>query len=353
MTITHNLEDTKAALEAAIRRRIAIEAEEQVAAEALRVAEQEAEQQKAKIEAAKAAIAHKASERQRAEREQRLAEAQIRPEPVTKTVAREAATELLGVIDWYTCPESAKENETQAIEFVWRSLDKATSRLMTDEVDEDAIEVVLAIEGYASACERWALHKGGRMAPASHQDREGLGVCPVGNRRVDVIEAELRAVLAGEKPKVIKESIGQLIGQGLDLDQICRVFGFVFPNGAAARDHLGAFIESGEFSHPCYEFIRWMGAGTIASAWAQRLSDLPGRIDRNIQKHAQLASSSGMPERSSGFEAAIQRREAKRREEAAGQVWRARVQEQMGALPQDEPEELVTYELDDERPMFV
>jgi hypothetical protein len=353
MNFPSTVEDTREALANAIKRRLEIEAEEREAAEELRVAEQEAEKQKAKIEAAKAEIAHKASERHRAERAERLAQAQVRPERVTKAVAVEVANELLATSDWFRSPESAKENEVRAIEFFWQSLDKATSRLLTDQVDENAIEITLAIEGYASACERWTLHKGGRMAPASHQDREGLGVCPVGNRRVDAIEQELRSVLAGEKPVAIKESFGALIAQGLDIDQIGRIYGFVYPTGAVARDYFGAFIESGEFAHPCFEHIRWMGCGTITSAWAQRLSDLPKRIENNIAKHVNLANSSSIPERSSGLEAAVQRREAKRREEAAGQVWRARVQEQASALPQDEPEELVEYVLDDERPMFV
>lgn len=307
-------------LDNAIQRQLKIRASrDQAAAKLSEQLKKLAKQKEALAAAERKAEAEDISSRQ-ADLAVRRAQAEILPERVTLEIATENANTMLAAFDAYRqidnpqppvdprfagmeshvkqVSESYPEDRANAF---WEAVDGIRDRLLTSDVDDDAALIVLAIEGVIHATERWeAVRFGpGPGGDLSNNNRETMGDCPAGNRRVEAAENELRAVLAGESPTQ-KESAGQLIASGVGFEQVCRMIGLVHPGGFAAIAELGSICDCGDHSQPSYEFVRWLGCLSLERAWGRRQGSVASRRSAGRDRHIASAHGAVRPGRSSG-----------------------------------------------------
>ncbi|WP_345323147.1 hypothetical protein [Novipirellula rosea] len=287
------------ALAAAQSRREQAIRDQAAAAEA--VAQQEADlvAQQQRIADARAKLERQAREIEQAELEVRRKQAEIPAERVDLATATDVAGKLHAAFENYRHP--GDEPEQVLADAVWDAVDDARDRLLTDDVDDQARALVLAINGVTMACERWELCRSGQILPASGIDLDtaGLGSSPATSRRVESLEKEMLAVLSGEQPPKT-ESIGRLVGEGIDTRQICKMIRLVNPDGSSALGVLGQIIDSGDRAQPSWEHVRWFGTLDFDTAWERRQADIPRRKQLKSDHYAASAHGSVRPNRLSG-----------------------------------------------------
>ena len=286
---TPTAQQSLAEIKEAKDRRDAIALERERAAKRLEAEELALAKHNERIAASQKRIREQEEAERKAELDLRRAQANVMPDTVTRDVAIEVAETLLAAFETYrTNPEELAGQVLS--DFGWDAIDAARDRLLTTEVADDATLITLAVEGVISATERWEAACSGMIGGAMAGSVESLGPHPIGNRRVETLEGELRSIIDGAEPKKM-ESIGRLISEKIDVNQIARMFGLIEANGASALSHLGQIIDSGCVAQPSYLCVRWHGTLSFEEAWQRRQAWVPRR--RKFKSDHYMASSHG------------------------------------------------------------
>lgn len=227
----------------------------------------------------------------RAEREAVDQQRRIPPAPVTAEVATEVAQSLLHAFDDVSDSSDGKPAEQRA-DSLWAAIDDARSRLLTDQVDEDARAIVVAVEAVIKACDEWETARSPDFQNVRGHDGEPLTdirgqIFPGGSSVVRRLLSELIMVLGGEMPSHAIEGIGELIGQNVSINQLARMHQLLLPDGSPDLETLGFLIDRGlgaagfyrEANH--WAHIKRSGALNHADAWAIRSGSLERRREAN------------------------------------------------------------------------
>lgn len=296
------LNEANAALEAARQR---AEAESKRAeAEARELEKLEAEL-KARRDAADAArIARIEAEQAIAEAEQkaRYAEADLPQERVTIEVATLAANSVLDAIARFRgegkYAEQPRESLQESTQRFWETIDAARDRLLTQEIDQEARQIVLCTEGVIHACERWEADVTATTDP--HEVSSPMGDCPADSecRHVAKFERDLRRCLAGDKANVVLDRAGDLIRERLSFEQIAKTLTFIRPNGSICYETLSLYIDTADRkATPEFLAVHWLGARTFETAWQRRQMTVDARRERRNQNFAASAHGADRPNR--------------------------------------------------------
>lgn len=275
-----------------LRQREASEAAELAEADAIADAEAAIIRERKRIADTQDKITASRLERDRLARELAKVESQILPDRVTLEVARQAARDLLRAFGEYRGtvyndptefvddrPNELPELKDRIRNF-WVAAGKIKSRLLTTEIDEDAIDTLMAVDGLLMAVDRF---REDQMNPADAEDNphsSGLDEAPPASRRVEAIEKELKSFMAGAAPTEM-QSMGDLVYQGVQLEQLARTLGLVRPNGRTCLLTFAMLIDSRDPQESTFAFIRWMGCFTFAEAFARRQSQVESRRAKN------------------------------------------------------------------------
>jgi len=257
----------------------------ETAAEKLERLTEQANEANAEIKAMKEAIA--ASDAAEIEARKKIidAERRIAPPPVTLEIAKEAAARLIDSFE--EKPKQQPSHLTPAYEpeptnieerakQTWDTIDDVRCRLLTEEVADDARRIVMAVEAVVAACDEWERQRIPQTLNYDESNVRSMSV-PQHSGLVKALMSELKRVLEGTVPNRV-EPIGELIAQNVPLQQICKIYGFMKPDGREDLSSLGSVIDSalsaGGFyydnSGSQWLHLRRMGAITPKQAWTSR-----------------------------------------------------------------------------------
>lgn len=244
-----------------------------------------------------------------AELEEKKAALMIEPEPVTLEVARQLAKRMLVAFECETTlAEIEPRPEPLTSEELWTVVDEVRAKLLTQKVDQDARELVLGVEGVIQICDRWEHFRAGHVRTDVGGDGYGLGRDPRDCRPVKRLVKELRAMFDGKEPQK-SESIGTLVSQGLDFNQVSRMLGMIDPTGNPDLPAIGTLCDRGRAAGPSWNCWRWRGCWDLGSAWAARQADVPVIRSRRANEVGGIAMGSHRPGRLSGIGVVRERRE--------------------------------------------
>lgn len=257
------------------------------------IAKLESEAKQAEAEAAESA---RKAEQARREAKDRARE--LRPDRVDANAANEAALMLLFAFrraDGELEAASQAELEGRSVQArasaLWETIDDVRCRLMTEEVDQNASRLVLAVEATIAACDDFEAMRRSELAGVKFEDGstiDGIRAMsfPQGSRVVRQCIEDLHAVMENETREPKLEGIGTLLSQNVAPSQICKIYGIVLPNGSADFSLLGAIIDRSlgrcgfyRDSAP-WQFLRGMGALGLDDAWKIRQAGLEERRNR-------------------------------------------------------------------------
>tara|TARA_R110002072_G_scaffold303064_1_gene492439 strand:- start:4581 stop:5588 length:1008 start_codon:yes stop_codon:yes gene_type:complete len=296
------LNEANAALEAARQR--ADEESKRAEAEARELEKLEADLEARRKTAEAARIARIEAEQAIAEAEKkaRYAEADLPQERVTIEVATLTANRVLGAFDRWRgdgqYAEQPRESLQDSTQRFWESIDAARDRLLTQEIDQEARQIVLCTEGVIHACERWEADSTAVTDP--HEVSDSMGVCPADSecRHVAKFERDLRRCLAGDKPNVVLDRAGDLIRERLSFEQIAKTLTFIRPNGSICYETLSLYIDTADRkATPEFLAVHWLGARTFETAWQRRQMTVDARRERRNRNFAASAHGADRPNR--------------------------------------------------------
>lgn len=190
--------------------------------------------------------------------------------------------------------------ETAAQRF-WREIEESERRMLTTDVDDDAADLTLAIDGLLLACFRW-LDCAGSKAPNRDlkSDNALLGAAPPDSRHVERFRGALESVMNGGQPSWNPPSVASLIrsGEGSSFEMLCRHLLLVGPDGAASLDALANVIDIAEPPQPTFIHLLFsFGCRTPERAFEIRQSKIDYRLrlraDRIERDH--MLDDRGMP----------------------------------------------------------
>lgn len=259
----------------------AAEASAQAARERAEQARQLQAEMAKRIAEANAQLAQAAAEEKEFEEAERQAEREklkaewdkLGDEPVTEPVARQLAERLLMTHEQFRQGgEDRQGNDLRCPKRYWEILDSTRLRLRTNDIDKNAQEIVLGIEALVGYADRWEDSRHKRLYVSEHAgSAEGLG--PPDDRRSQAIEKELKDILDSIPPKPL-ESIGNLLMQGVEVRQICRILGLIDMEGQHVIQRLASIVD-GAFERigasPAQRLaVRMSGAVDFEQAWQIR-----------------------------------------------------------------------------------
>tara|TARA_A100001391_G_scaffold192244_1_gene166328 strand:- start:25 stop:981 length:957 start_codon:yes stop_codon:yes gene_type:complete len=276
------------------------EAAELAEADAIAEAEAAIAREQQRIKDTQDKIAAARIERDQLAREMARIESQVFPDPVTLEVAQQCAHDILHAFDVYrgnVPSEPARwSNErpkptpslNERVRTYWESHDHVKNRLMTPEVSDDAIELTLAVESIIEGGDRFQEDRSSRASDEGGAHVHGLGNAPPECRHTQSLERELRAYIAGDPPPKT-ETLGSLVLQGVQFDQLAKMVGLTRPNGQPCLNTFALLLDTHDQHSDSYRFIRWHGAYSVATAWKHRQSQLAHRRATN-RPHADVVS---------------------------------------------------------------
>lgn len=296
------------------RQQAAIDAAEAAESDTLAKANAAIQREQQRIAETQSRLESSRLARQRLELEMERTAAAITPDAVDLAVATEVAQSLVQAVDDYrlvgwdakaTTADGKRDIPSldDRAAALWRAIDRARDRLATLDVSDDAREMVLICEGAIMAAERWELIRSGRL-PAD-ESRLGLptslGDCPPDNRPTAALFDDVRAKLAGEKPKPF-ESLGSLVAQRISPDQAALMIGLVLPDGSPCWGTLGQLIDTADRPQPGFRCIRWLGCyDALNTAWSRRQAAVMPRREVSRLNHQASAHGAVRPERATGL----------------------------------------------------
>jgi hypothetical protein len=299
---TERLNEANAALERARQRAEAESKRAEAEMRDLEKLEADLEARRKAAEAARIARIEAEQAIEEAEKKARYAEADLPQERVTIEVATLTANRVLSAFDLFRgegkFADQPRESIREATQRFWESIDAARDRLLTQEIDQDARQIVLCTEGVIHACERWEADVTATTDP--HEVAAPMGDCPADPecRHLAKFERDLRRCLAGEKPNVILDRAGDLIRERLSFEQIAKTLTFIRPNGSICYETLSLYIDTADRkATPEFLAVHWLGARTFETAWQRRQMTVESRRERRNQNFAASAHGADRPNR--------------------------------------------------------
>jgi len=236
--------------------------------------------------AAEAAAAKIAEAESRAKQAAVDAERQIEPDQVTVDIARSLAETLVAAFE--ACDDG---DANKTVPMLWSTADDVRCRLLTSAVDDDARALVLATEGVILALDEWESARSPEFNDTlDDEKRQRLEIRdirhqfrPADSERISRRVRELRLVLDGQSPPPVAERIGELIAQGVSLNQICRMLGLMRVDGTPSLSDLGSIVDGALLQFGYYDGVaRWhhqacTGLMDFDSCWLWRQAELARR----------------------------------------------------------------------------
>lgn len=203
---------------------------------------------------------------------------------------------------------------------LWQALDSAKQRIGTTDIAPDARRLVLAIHSLLEISDEFESVR----QPDYQVERSMVGESPMDMRMVEsprdcqifnTMAKELRKVLDGEAFSPAKEDLGELIGQGVAINQIARMFGLVLVNNEPDLRTLGLLVSRGIRGEDlktvlAHKAIVRTGCTSFEDAWAFRQSEVtrlrnlpssfPGAVQTDVPRPGRLANAMGQKRKPQG-----------------------------------------------------